>query len=317
MEILTRPRWIDPRGSRVIALEAILCPVDLSEISRGALGYAIALASEYSARLRVLEVLSHPSLPPAVTPPAVTGLTLELRKTLLEEIEQLVQPAVAAGVPTDVRLEEGYVVAKILEEAESFSADLIVMGTHGRTGFDRMVLGSVTEKVLRKAECPVLTVPVLSRHATDTPLRFHAVLCAVDFSEPSANAVDYAVSLAGHAAARLALITVLDWPVIDAEPTRALGSTLEAFRREWETHAARELREAVSTATRETTRVEEILAIGKPAREILRVAVETGADLIVMGVHGRGPVERAMLGSTTHHVIRHAVCPVLTVRVRP
>jgi nucleotide-binding universal stress UspA family protein len=300
----------------VITLEAILCPVDISEISRGALGYAIALAAEYAARLRVLEVVSHPSLPPALAPPAVAGLSLEMRKTLLEEIEQLVQPAVAAGVPTDVRLEEGYVVAKILEEAGSFAADLIVMGTHGRTGFDRMVLGSVTEKVLRKAECPVLTVPPISPHATDVALRFHAVLCAVDFSEPSAKAVDYAVSLAGHAAARLALITVLDWPVIETEPTGARRSTLDGFRREWETHAVEELRRAVPPATRETTQVEEIVAVGKPYREILRAAGEMGADLIVMGVHGRGPLERAMLGSTTHQVIRHAACPVLTVRVR-
>ena len=109
----------------MITLEAILCPVDVSEVSRGALGYAIALATQYSARLRVLEVVSHPSLPAAIAPSAVAGLTVEMRKTLAEELEKLVQPALAAGVATDVRLEEGYVVAEILEGArarEQFAA---------------------------------------------------------------------------------------------------------------------------------------------------------------------------------------------------
>jgi nucleotide-binding universal stress UspA family protein len=300
----------------VITLEAILCPVDASEVSRGALGYAIALATQYSARLRVLEVVSHPSLPAAIAPSAVTGLTVEMRKTLVEELEKLVQPALAAGVATDVRLEEGYVVAEILEGGRAFAADLIVMGTHGRSGFDRIVLGSVTEKVLRKADCPVLTVPPLSRHAADKPIRFRCILCAVDFSEPSTTAVDYAASFASHAGARLVLINILDWPVTDAGPADARVPMLDTFRREWEVKAAEELRKAVPAETRRGAQVEEIVAIGKPSREILRVAAEVGADLIVMGGHGRGALERAMLGSTAHYVVRHAVCPVLTVRAK-
>lgn len=300
----------------MISLEAILCPVDVSDVSRGALGYAIALATQYSARLRVLEVVSHPSLPAGIAPSTVAGLTVEMRKTLTEELEKLVQPAVAAGVPTDVRLEEGYVVAEILEGGRSFAADLIVMGTHGRSGFDRIVLGSVTEKVLRKADCPVLIVPPLSRHASDKPIRFRCILCAVDFSEPSTKAVEYAVSFASHAGARLVLINILDWPVTDTGPAPARVTTLDTFRREWEVRAAEELRKAVPAETRRGSQVEEIVAVGKPSREILRAAGEVGADLIVMGKHGRGALERAMLGSTAHDVARHAVCPVLTVRVR-
>jgi nucleotide-binding universal stress UspA family protein len=91
---------------------------------------------------------------------------------------------------------------------------------------------------------------------------------------------------------------------------------LDTFRREWEVNAAEELRKAVPAETRRGSQVEEIVAVGKPSREILRVAAEVGADLIVMGEHGRGALERAMLGSTAHDVVRHAVCPVLTLRVR-
>jgi nucleotide-binding universal stress UspA family protein len=72
----------------------------------------------------------------------------------------------------------------------------------------------------------------------------------------------------------------------------------------------------VTKAAHGTIPAEEVVAVGKPSREILRAAAEIGADLIVMGVHGRGALERAMLGSTTHQVIRHATCPVLTVRLR-
>jgi universal stress protein A len=124
----------------VITLKAILCPVDISEISRGALGYAIALAAEYSARLRVLEVVSHPSLPPALAPPAVAGLR---ETTQVEEI-------VAVGKPS----------REILRAAGEMGADLIVLGVHGRGPLERAMLGSTTHQVIRHAACPVLTVRV-------------------------------------------------------------------------------------------------------------------------------------------------------------
>jgi universal stress protein A len=138
----------------------------------------------------------------------------------------------------------------------------------------------------------------------------------VDFSEPSTKAVEYAVSFATHAGARLVLINILDWPVTDAGPASAWAAKLDTFRREWEVRAAEELRKAVPAETRRGSQVEEIVAVGRPSREILRVAAEVGADLIVMGEHGRGALERAMLGSTAHYVVRHATSPVLTVRVR-
>jgi nucleotide-binding universal stress UspA family protein len=297
----------------MITLETILCPVDLSETSRTVLGYAVALARLYGARLRVLSVVAAPSWPPALAPAAVTGLTIEMRKTLSDELEQLIQPALAAGVPTDVQLEEGYVVAEILEYARS--ADLIVMGTHGRSGFDRLVLGSVAEKIIRKAESPVLTVPPSPAGAAAAAPRLRAILCAIDFSDLSARAVDYAVSLATAMHARLVLTTVLDWP-----PTRgkvgAHEHGLDAFRTEWETEAANELRQIVPADVRRAIAIEELLAVGRPADEIVRLAREHEIDLIVLGVHGRGAVERAMLGSTVDRVIRRATCPVLTVRIR-
>ena len=296
----------------MITIETILCPVDTSEISRAALGYAVALAGEFDARLRVFEVASTPDLPSAVTPAAVAGLTMELRKALVDELEQFVQPALAAEVPTEIRLEEGYPVARILADVESMPADLVVMGTHGRRGFDRFVLGSVTEKVLRKANSPVLTVPPQARRVPEGAVLFNMILCAVDFSAPSIKAVDYAISLAEHARARLLLLHVVDWFV---PPTMRLGA-LDDVRREWERESLAQLRAIVPERTRRVCHVEERLGVDRPSHEIMRAAAETSADLIVLGVSGHGALDRAVLGSATHDVIRRATCPVLTVRLR-
>ncbi len=297
----------------MITIETILCPVDTSEISRAALDYAVALAGEYDATLRVLEVAATPDLPAAVTPAAVTGLTMELRKALVDELEQFVQPALAAGVPTEIRLEEGYPVAQILADVESMPADLVVMGTHGRRGFDRFGLGSVAEKVLRKASRPVLTVPPTAHRVRDGAPLFSTILCATDFSAPATTAVEYAVSLADHVRARLILLHVLDWFV---PPALRLGA-LDDFRRDWERDSLAQLRDLVPSRTREACLVDERLASGEPRHAILRVAAETSADLIVLGVSGHTALDRAVLGSSTHDVVRRATCPVLTVRLRP
>jgi len=296
----------------MIAIDSILCPVDTSEISRAALDYAIAIATQYGARLRVLEVAATPDLPPAVTPAAVVSLTIERRKALIEELEQFVEPALAAGVPTEIRLEEGYAVAQILADVESMPADLLVMGTHGRHGFDRLVLGSVTEKVLRKTNSPVLTVPPRARRVRDGAPLFTTILCATDFSAAATRAVDYAVSLAEHSHARLVLVHVLDWVV-----PQVMVARIEESRPQWELEALEQLRQLVPASTRQVCQVEERVGAGRAADEIIRLAAETSTDLVVAGVSGSGALDRALLGSVTHAVVHGATCPVLTVRLRP
>lgn len=296
----------------MIAIESILCPVDTSEISRAALDYAITIATQYGAKLRVLEVAATPDLPPAVTPAAVASLTMERRKTLIEDLEQFVEPALAAGVPTEIRLEEGYAVAQILADVESMPADLVVMGTHGRHGFDRLLLGSVTEKVLRKANSPVLTVPPRTHRVRDGAPLFTTILCATDFSAPATRAVDYAVSLAEQSHARLVLVHVLDWVV-----PQVMVARIEESRPQWEREALEQLRQLVPARTRQVCQVEERLGAGRAADEIIRLAAETSTDLVVAGVSGSGALDRAILGSVTHAVVRGATCPVLTVRLRP
>jgi nucleotide-binding universal stress UspA family protein len=296
----------------MIEVRKILCPVDLSETSELALEYAVMLARWYSASLTTLEVIwlgvppvSPERVSPVLTPEQVARFGQELREFAAEKVPQ--------DVPLATMLRHGPVVHDIVQEARSLPADLIVMGTHGLGGFERFILGSVTEKVLRKAPCPVFTVPPHSARARQAPGPFQSILCPIDFSPTSLKALSYALSLAQESGKRLILLHVFDRPA-DRPMSPGLGPETSAERRRAEEAALRELHALVPDDVRQWCECQELTAIGRPYEEILKVAGARQADLIVMGVHGRGTVELALLGSVTSQVVRRAACPVLTVR---
>lgn len=297
----------------MIQLHSILCPTDFSDFSRHAFAHAAALARWHEARLTVLYVSS---IVPAVAgfPPLVSPITLEplSRERLLEELHAFAEPASAAGVKVDFAIREGPAAAEIAEQARMSAADLVVMGTHGRGGFERLVLGSVTEKVLRKAPCPVLTVSKPAEGAVPRePSELRHIVCPLDFSAPGKEALRYALSLAERAKARLTVLYVLEWP--DAE-VRHPHFDVPEYRRYLEEDALRQLRASVPKEARDWCDVRERVVAGKPWREILQVAAADGAELIVVGAHGHNALERLLFGSTAYHVVRQATCPVLTVR---
>ena len=224
-------------------------------------------------------------------------------------------PATKAGVALDVALECGQPVRCILARASSLPADLIVMGTHGTSGFEHIVLGSVTEKVLRRSTVPVLTVP--PRAYSTSQLPFARVLCAVDFSDASLDGVRFALSLSRDAPGGLTLLHVIEWPW-DEPPSPASGelpaeqgAALAEFRRYLERTASSRLQSLVPDGS--TARVSTRLRNGKPYVQILEAAREEQSDLIVIGVRGRNPLDLSLLGSTANQVVRRATCPVLTV----
>jgi nucleotide-binding universal stress UspA family protein len=296
-----------------IDIKHILCPVDLSEPSRHAFQHALALARWYSADVTLLEVLWD-ALPPVPFDPAfprwrgsVDDARAELRK-FGESVE-------TAGVQVTEKLFEGPVVTRILDEAERLPADLIVIGTHGASGFEHLMLGSVTEKLLRKARCPVWTVPPSASEAPKVFSPFKTVLCAVDFSPASMQGLEYAMSLVKESGGRLVVAHVVEW-VLDDPERRINGVNLDvaAFRRQLRDEAARRLTAAVPGDVRTWCEVEEVVATGRVHEEVLRLAAKHHADAIVLGVHGRTGIGLAFLGSTANHVVRAATCPVLTVR---
>jgi nucleotide-binding universal stress UspA family protein len=277
---------------------------------------AAALARWYDARLRVMEVVSVPLPASASMPVADQEASLDVRRRLLEELNRFAEPARSSGVPMHFTVEEGNVTTEILSEADGLHAELIVIGTHGRSGFDRLALGSVAEKVLRRASCPVLTVPpadTLVPVADGPP--FRRIVCAVDFSDASLKALEHALSLAQEDDAQLFITHVIDWPDDSTLPP-ALAQAVANTRHDWEESKRRQLQQLVPEAVRTWCAPEPVLRVGSPARELLRVAEDQDADLIVMGVHGRGAIDRALFGSTTQKVLRDARCAVLTVRSR-
>jgi nucleotide-binding universal stress UspA family protein len=241
-----------------------------------------------------------------------TPLTPAEREQLAGALENLVCNRRVGGPHIDTLLEEDLDVAgAIVRCAASLPADLVVIGTHGRSGFERFVLGSVAEKVLRGSACPVLTVPPhADPEAVHHPSLFPRILCPLDFSKASSRALDCASSLAHDAGAYVTLVHVVDLPEEMPEPG---GPDLSAYRAA-RFKAAGHALENAAAAMRNGNHVSHRVVTGKPYREILRVANELEPDLIVMGVQGRSAIDLGFFGSTTQHVVRRATCPVLTLK---
>jgi nucleotide-binding universal stress UspA family protein len=281
-----------------VPVRRILCPVDFSEGSRAAVDRAVAVARATRAGITGLFVLPF-AFPP--TDDASSGLApvvpdVGVVSAVAEDLEAFFHAVREAGLDLRVCVKSGDSVGQILEQAEKGEADLIVMGTHGRSGLERLVLGSVTASVLRKARCPVLTVsrPGASRMTGDAT-SVGPILCALEMSEPSAHTLSYALALGRSTGAAVILLHVLEG--LKGAATRARRAAQVRQR----LHAAA-LAEGVPGAP-----IEEMVAIGKPSREIVRLAERRRVGLIVLGAGG-------VHGSTTGAVVRNATVPVLTVR---
>jgi nucleotide-binding universal stress UspA family protein len=203
---------------------------------------------------------------------------------------------------------DGEPVREILGAVDAIAPDVIVMGSHGRTGLQRLVLGSVAERVIRRSSIPVLTVPAAWRPPGG--IRFATVLCAVDLSEASRRAVDYAAAIAAAAQARLVMSHVLEW----SEEVETVPATGTPVLPSSEDDAVAELNGLLTGDLRARSAPELVVGYGDPADEVLRLVQERGADLVVLGIRRRNPIDLAVFGSTAQRLIRGAVCPVLTVR---
>jgi len=289
----------------MLKIERILCPVDFSEFSTRAYEYAHSLARQYGAKLFVQHV-AEPFLSFHHTHIS-QGLIDQIYSQEVNEVEQKVRELAARrdDVELEIILERGPVADSILQFAEARDIDLIAMGTHGRRGLDRVVLGSVAERVLRKARCPVLAVHGLaqgSARAGEKPVQLRKILFCTDFSDNSPRALEYAFLLACQYKAEISLLHVIERSTgrkdVDAEKQQVL----------------QQLQAAVPENVRKCGTVVPSVRAGKGYEQILEHAAEMQADLIVMGVRGRNAVDLALFGSTTHRVIQLGQCPVLVVR---
>jgi len=301
------------RDSKTLMLEIslILCPVDFSEFSLRAYRYTLSLAEHYRSKL-VVQHIAELSPYPYADYVASQGDYQEFCRALREGGQQKLQEFVKKHAHDEIQPElvvhEGVPADSILSFAQARKADLIVMGTHGRRGFDRLVLGSVTDRVMRTAPCPVLAISKLPQDfiaAGEERRHVHhlnRILFCTDFSGNAGRALTYAISATAEYDAELTLLHVLDVP----GPVK----TEEAIAT-----AREQLDKLIPLAERNTLRTKTAVRIGEPYQQIIQFALEAQIDMVVMGVSGRGALDRAVFGSTTYRVIQLGPCPVLAVHV--
>jgi nucleotide-binding universal stress UspA family protein len=304
---------------RMVRIERILCPIDFSDCSKRAFDRAVAIARCYHASVTALHVAWDPLLARVApyfgpdSPELITWSTTN-REWATSQLASFLSSR-STGVPVDeVTIDAPVVHTEVLVQADRLRADLIVMGTHGRSGFQRLFLGSVADKVLRTATQPVLTVPPAAHDASSAGgSAFRRILCATDFSDCSRAALHYAASLAETARAGLTAVHVVELLPRLYDPLHTPPLDLSSGRRVYEAAARRRLRELVRESIPDAT-VEQLIRCGRAYRQILSVAADQKSDLIVLGIHGRNPLDRLMFGTTVEPVLRRAACPVLTVR---
>jgi nucleotide-binding universal stress UspA family protein len=273
-------------------LKKILVPTDFSDLSGAALRTAALLAEASGAEVELL--YADPFLPP----PHFLSSQVTDMATMIESSKQHAQSRLDSlrteslgSIRSTATVVEDLPVTAIIERSEA-GADLIVMGTHGRSGFNRFMLGSVSERVLRESSVPLLLVRKETA-ATAAPTR---ILCPVNESEAARAAAEHAISLAALTGGRVTLLHV-------AERTATAEQGREAIDR----FAPAELRGRASVS------VETLVLHGDPAEEVIVYAREHRFDLIVLGAQHRRFVDTSVIGGTTVKVTRHAECPVLVI----
>jgi nucleotide-binding universal stress UspA family protein len=296
-------------GGTGTQIERILCPVDFSEVSLKAYRYAHSIASHYGAALVVQHTIELEQYVSGFYAPSIE-LFEEFRQALIANARQELQKlaGTSGGIQPECVVQEGMAADAILSLAQQRAISLIVLGTHGRRGFDHLMLGSVAERVLRHASCPVLAVHATApgssnQRATDEPVPIRRILCCVDFSAHSRRALEYALSAASAYDAEVTVLHVLDHEPESADVGKETAAAMEDLEKPFPPAAPRSPK----------THLE--VRLGKAYQEILKFASEMQADLIVTGVRGRNSMDLAVFGSTTYRVIQLGPGPVLTVPI--
>jgi nucleotide-binding universal stress UspA family protein len=295
---------------RQIRIRQIVVTTDFSRPSLTAIPYALAVARHFGAKLHLLHVVdttqfSSKSLMLPLISPA------ELSRPLLNRLQGIALKFSPSGEIHVMKPREGRAYNEICESARKSGAGLIVIATHGTTGFQHVWLGSTAERVVQHSPCPVLVVRKRGRRFAAGRIRLRKILVPLDFSDCSQVAFDCGVGLAREFRSELLLVHVID-PIC-----YPLGDEYGGV------HSARLMEEARASAQTEMKKLARnakvqcsvCIAEGSPAREICQLA-KRDVDLIITPTHGRTGLRHVLIGSVAEHVVRHASCPVLVIPVR-
>lgn len=286
-----------------VAVQNILYATDFSPIAENAAAYALELARSYKAKVHALHV--RPIEIYGMAPPESWPVLRETAEAQAkEEANQLAHTF--EGVEHEAVIADGDVWEQIADQIAKEHIDLIVMGTHGRKGLQKVFLGSVAENVLRRAECPVLTVGPQVRVGPERCVAMKHILLAANFSPASETAAGYALSLAQESQALLDIVHVIEPPKA-SEAARTAELTAGYLSR---------MRAMIPPEAELWCEPNTMVEVGEPAEQILNVAKARRADLIVLGIKSASAAPGAthIPWATAHRIIAAAECPVLTVR---
>jgi nucleotide-binding universal stress UspA family protein len=290
----------------------VLCATDFSPAARAAWEEAQLLGDIFRVEVLLLHVLAPPILPGAtdVSPVLWEDVTGTAYRAARQELDRLVVSRSRRYVKVAPRIELGPAAARILQVADEQAGGVLVLGVHPRGPLSRALLGSVADRVVREARCPVLAVPARTGEARGRAARIDRICYATDFL-PSADAAwPWAAAVADAAGAYMDLLHVVVPPALELPmPADGLGKMAQRLHAEATARATQFLGEHPFSGKEPQV----LIGWGDPGEEILRQARIRAADLVVMGTHGRSPLASWILGSVAQHVVQASPRPLLIV----
>ena len=296
----------------MMQIDRIVVPSVFSESSRGAVGYALGLARTYAARIDLIHFYRLPER--YVAPYGMMIVRHEVlasfRDAAARKLHKTLEAVTAEGIEAEMHLAEGEAGGGIADCAARNGADLVVMGTRGLSGLKHLLLGSVAQRTVEEAPCPVMTVGRESE--ASGALRFRKIIVPTDFSPSSQQALTIATQLAKTAGP--AELVVVHSYFVPRSIQACAGRLSEPRFGKRSTRLLEALESVVKVLGNEGIPASYELNAGDPERVILEIAETHEADLIVMGTRGRTGLPHALLGSVAERVLRAAPCPTITVK---
>jgi len=284
--------------TKAIVFTNILFATDFSKQSSTALPFALSIAHKYGSKIFAAHVITPPALG-NLTMIEVQALAAQAVREAHEYIHEIKQRL--GAIPHEALVRRGEIWEELSTVVKECKIDLIVLGTHGRAGVSKFLMGSVAERIFRQSTCPVLTVGPNVSGEPKSVADVHTILCPVDFSPASLAAVPYAVSLAVENKSRLYLLNIAPTTIHESEET-SLKAQLKAL---------------VPPEAKLWCEPKAYVEFGDPAERILAESEELGVDLVVLGIRPVSTLAgtRTHLGTATaYKVVSRAICPVLSVR---
>jgi nucleotide-binding universal stress UspA family protein len=277
----------------------VLCPTDFSGMATLALKFGKMISTGFEARMLVL-FADHFEPPPYFTPGQENKLIKSMersRKAATVHLARYIRENLGEETQAEALVMEDRPDQAILKTAEARNADLIVMGTHGRSGWSRFMLGSVTERILREIDRPVLTVRFKESKGVTAPVFIKKILCPVNYTEAAHFSLDHAVAMAECFRAGLTVLHVIESPSGE-ESEQAAQKTLCSW---------------IPAEMRSRCNLREFIRRGTAAEQIIETSLSLGCDLIVIGAQRKRFSDTTVIGTTTSRVTQHAPCPVLVI----